>query len=345
MDAIVEQGRDHITSAIDPRPFREKRILVSGGSGFLGSWICDVLSQVGSRITCLDNLSTGALENIQHLRGTRDFEFEEADVCGYSSTKKINMVFHLASRPAPEDYQKHPVQTAQANATGTDNMLDLARRNDARFFYASSSEVYGDPEIFPTVESFEGKVDPLGPRSSYEEGKRFGEALCKAYHDQYGIDVRIGRLFNSYGPRLREDGLYGRVVSRFVKQALLGEDVTVYGDGLQTRSFCYISDTITAVLLLMQIEQLPGYALNLGSTIETSILDLASLIIRLCGSKSRIKFLPFPPGDHRRRMPEISKARSLLSWEPKVTLEHGLSRTIRWIKARSGTLTPTALPY
>ncbi len=204
-DQIIKEDVDQIGRSIDLEAFRGKSVLVSGGSGFLGSWICDVLSEVGSRIICLDNLSTGVFENIGHLKGTKGFEFEKADVCTYSGKPKVDMVFHLASRPAPEDYQKHPVETALANATGTDKMLDLARKNDARVFYASSSEVYGDPEVFPTPESYEGKVDPLGPRSCYEEGKRFGEALCKAYHDQYDLDVRIGRLFNSYGPRLRAE--------------------------------------------------------------------------------------------------------------------------------------------
>src|SRR3989454_1764071 len=227
-DAIIKEDIEQIKKSIDAEAFQGKRVLVSGGSGFLGSWICDVLSEVGSKVICLDNLSTGVFENVEHLKGTKGFEFEKADVCTYSRNPKVDMVFDLASRPAPEDYQKHPVETALANATGTDKMLDLARKNDERVFYSSSSEVYGDPEVFPTPESYEGKVDPLGPRSCYEEGKRFGEALCKAYHDQYGLDARIGRLFNSYGPRLREDGFYGRVVSRFIMQAQRGDEITVY---------------------------------------------------------------------------------------------------------------------
>src|SRR5712691_10972456 len=262
MDAIIREDIEQIKKSIDTEAFREKSVLVSGGSGFLGSWICDVLSEVGSKVICLDNLSTGVFENVQHLKGTKGFEFEKADVCTYSRNPKVDMIFHLASRPAPEDNQKHPVETALANDTGTDKMLDLARKNDARVFYSSSNEVYGDPEVFPTPESYEGKVDPLGPRSCYEEGKRFGEALCKAYHDQYGLDVRIARLFNSYGPRLRAEGLYGRVISRFILQALGGDDITVFGDGSQTRSFSYVTDTVSASLLFMGLDRSSEKVLN-----------------------------------------------------------------------------------
>src|SRR5213594_2098114 len=236
MDLIIKEDLDTIRRSIEPGAFQGKSVLVSGGSGFLGSWVCDILVGLGSRVICVDNLSTGVFENIEHLKLVKSFEFEKADVCTYSKNRKVDMVFHLASRPAPEDYQKHPVETALANATGTDRMLDLARKNDARVFYASSSEAYGDPEVFPTPESYEGKVDPIGPRSSYEEGKRFGEALCQAYRDQHGLDVRIGRLFNCYGPRLRAEGSYGRAVSRFFLQALGGDDITVFGDGAQSRS-------------------------------------------------------------------------------------------------------------
>jgi UDP-glucuronate decarboxylase len=240
------------------------------------------------------------------------------------------MVFHMASRPAPEDYQKHPVETALANSEGTKRMLGLARRNDSRVFYASSSEVYGDPEVFPTPESYEGRVDPLGPRSCYEEGKRFGEALCKAYQDQYGMDVRIARIFNSYGPRLRAEGFYGRVVSRFILQSLKGEDLTVFGDGSQTRSFCYMAGTVTGLLLMMAREGLDGDVFNLGSCEETRIVDLANKIIELPRSKSKISFLPFPAGDHKRRLPDPGKAKKVLGWGPSVDWTRGLERTYQW---------------
>ena len=334
MDQIIREDLDAIRGSIDPRAFQGKSVLVSGGSGFLGSWICDILIGLDSRIICVDNLSTGVFENIDHLKGVKGFEFEKADVCTYSRSPKVDMVFHLASRPAPEDYQKHPVETALANATGTDRMLDLARKNDARVFYSSSSEAYGDPEVFPTPESYEGKVDPLGPRSCYEEGKRFGESLCKAYHDQYGLDVRIARLFNSYGPRLRAEGFYGRVVSRFIIQALEGDDITVFGDGSQTRSFCYVTDTLAGLLLFMGSERSSDMVLNIGVMEEIKILDLAEKIRKLAVSSSSVKFLPLPAGDHIRRLPDTNRTEKLLGWSPSIRLDLGLERTLRWFHRR-----------
>ncbi len=335
MDPIIREDIDRVKKSVDLEPFRGKNVLISGGSGFLGSWICDALNQIASRIICVDNLSTGVFENIEHLKGVKGFKFERADVCTYSRNPKVDMIFHLASRPAPEDYQKHPVETALANATGTDKMLDLARRSDARVFYASSSEVYGDAEMFPTPESYEGRVNPLGPRSCYEEGKRFGEALCKAYHDQYGLDVRIGRLFNSYGPRLRPDGLYGRVVSRFLLQAFRGDNVTVFGDGSQTRSFCYVADTIIGLLRLVVKEGVSGEAVNIGNTVETNIIDLANKIIHISASKSQVEFRPFPTGDHHRRLPDGKKAKMILDWGPNIGLDEGLGRTVGWLQVQS----------
>ena len=334
MDPIIEEDLGAIKRSIDPRAFQGKSVLVSGGSGFLGSWICDTLLRSDSRVICVDNLSTGVFENIDHLKDLKNFKFEKADVCTYSWKPKVDMVFHLASRPAPEDYQKHPVETALANATGTDRMLELARKSDARLFYASSSEAYGDPEVFPTPESYEGKVDPLGPRSCYEEGKRFGEALCKAYHDQYGLDVRIARLFNSYGPRLRAEGFYGRVVSRFILQAVRGDEITVFGDGSQTRSFCYVTDTVSGSLLFMGLERPPNIVLNIGTKDEKRILDLAGTIRKLTVSSSQIRFLPLPAGDHMRRLPDIERMEKLLGWSPSIRLDTGLERTLKWFNSR-----------
>ena len=338
MDQIIREDLDAIRGSIDPRAFQGKSVLVSGGSGFLGSWICDILIGLDSRIICVDNLSTGVFENIDHLMGVQGFEFERADVCTYSRSPKVEMIFHLASRPAPEDYQKHPVETALANATGTDRMLDLARKNDARFFYSSSSEVYGDPAVFPTPESYEGKVDPLGPRSCYEEGKRFGEALCKAYHDEYGLDVRIARLFNSYGPRLRAESFYGRVVSRFILQALRGEDITVFGDGSQTRSFCYVTDTVSGSLLFMGLDGSSDMVLNIGTKEECKILDLAESIKRLAFSESSIDFLPLPAGDHMRRLPYTGRTEKVPRWSPSTRLDVGLERTLKWFSSKKTSL-------
>jgi UDP-glucuronate decarboxylase len=334
MDALIREDLDTIKKTIRPDAFNGKNVLVTGGSGFLGSWICDVLTMSGSRIVCLDNLSTGVFDNVEHLKGTKTFEFEKVDTCEYTGRKKFDLIFHMASRPAPEDYQKHPVETAQANSLGTQQVLEMARKSDARVFYASSSEVYGDPEVFPTPESYVGRVDPLGPRSCYEEGKRFGETYCKAYSDEYGVEVRIGRIFNSYGPRLRAEGFYGRVVSRFLLQALRGDGVTVFGDGSQTRSFCYVTDTVTGLLRLVAKDGLSGEAVNIGSMVETNIIDLAHKIIQISTSKSRVEFRPFPPGDHRRRLPDGTKANMILDWGPSVGLEEGLDRTIRWLKVQ-----------
>jgi UDP-glucuronate decarboxylase len=334
IDYIIREDLDTVKKSIDPNNFDGKNVLVTGGAGFLGSWICDVMTISGARVLCLDNLSTGVFDNVEHLKGTKSFEFERVDTCEYTGRKKFDLIFHMASRPAPEDYQKHPVETALANSMGTQQALEQARKSDARMFYASSSEVYGDPEVFPTPESYVGRVDPLGPRSCYEEGKRFGESFCKAYSDEYGVDVRIGRIFNSYGPRLRAEGFYGRVVSRFLMQSLKGDDVTVFGDGSQTRSFCYVADTIIGLLRLVAKAGASGEAVNIGSAEEINIIDLAKKIIRISNSKSQVEFRPFPPGDHHRRLPDGRKAKRILDWGPNVGLEEGLNRTVRWLRGK-----------
>jgi UDP-glucuronate decarboxylase len=334
MDEIIREDLRTIKKSIRPESFDGKNALVTGGAGFLGSWICDVLTMSGSRVVCLDNLSTGVFDNVDHLKGTKNFQFEKVDTCEYTGHKKFDIIFHMASRPAPEDYQKHPVETALVNSVGTQQALEQARKSDAKMFYASSSEVYGDPEVFPTPESYVGRVDPLGPRSCYEEGKRFGESYCKAYADEYGVDVRIGRIFNSYGPRLRAEGFYGRVVSRFLLQAFKGDDVTVFGDGSQTRSFCYVTDTINGLLRLVAKDGVSGEAINIGSTEETNIIDLANKIIQISDSKSQVEFRPFPPGDHRRRLPDGRKAKMILDWGPTIGLDEGLDRTHRWLQVQ-----------
>jgi UDP-glucuronate decarboxylase len=334
MDELIREDLNTIKKSIHSDDFGGKNVLVTGGAGFLGSWICDIFTMSGSRVVCLDNLSTGVFDNVEHLKRTKSFEFEKVDTCEYTGRKKFDLIFHMASRPAPEDYQKHPVETAQANSVGTQQVLEMARKSDARVFYASSSEVYGDPEVFPTPESYVGRVDPLGPRSCYEEGKRFGESYCKAYADEYGVEVRIGRIFNSYGPRLRAEGFYGRVVSRFLLQALKGDGVTVFGDGSQTRSFCYVTDTITGLLRLVAKDGVSGEAINIGSMEETNIIDLARKIIQISDSKSHVEFRPFPPGDHHRRLPDGTKAKMILDWGPNVGLDEGLDRMVRWLRVQ-----------
>lgn len=305
--------------------------MITGGAGFIGSWICDLLISHGARVTCLDDMSTGHSRNIAHLKRNVRFKFLRTNVAKSQPTNvKCDLVLHLASHPSPEEYQKHPVETVLTNSEGTRNMLDMARKNDAPFLLASSSEVYGDAQVVPTPEAYWGNVNPIGPRSCYDEGKRFAEALCVVYHRAYGMDIRITRIFNSYGPRLRADGLYARALSRFIQQALSGSNLTVYGKGDQTRSFCYITDTVLALVLAATRREMKGQVVNVGNPVEISILSLAERIIRILGSKSTVTFHERPEDDPQRRCPDISRSKMLLSWTPRVGLEEGLRRTIQW---------------
>ena len=334
IDEIIRGDLKEILSNMRKDSFESKKILVTGGAGFLGSWMCDVLYGIGAEVVCLDNLSTGRLENVEHLIGKEGFKFLEQDVVEFKTDERFDCILHLASRASPEEYQQHPTDTLLANSVGSLNVLELARRSDARVLYTSSSEVYGDAKVVPTPEDYWGNVNPIGARSCYDEGKRFGEALFMAYHREYGLDVRIARIFNTYGPRLREDGAYARALSRFIVQALGNRDITVYGDGSQTRSFCYVSDTITALLLLLTSERAKGEVLNVGNPDEITILELAEEIKGLTKSESRITFQPLPPDDPKRRCPSIDKAKRILGWEPKVTLKDGLIKTVKWFKKR-----------
>jgi len=314
--------------------FCSGKVLVTGGAGFIGSWLCDAFICANSTVHCIDNLSTGMIDNIEHLLDVKSFTLKKIDVTRIDLDGKYNHVLHFASRASPEEYQHHPIQTLLANSVGTWNMLELARKNDAMLLYASSSEVYGDARVVPTPESCWGMVNPIGVRSCYDEGKRFGEALCMAYKRTYGLDVRIARIFNTFGPRIREDGAYGRVVSRFIMQALKGHEITVYGDGGQTRSFCYISDTLSGILKMITSEEAKGEVFNIGNPREISILNLGRKIKDLTGSHSNITYTPLPQDDPVRRCPDISKARQLLNWEPKIDLEEALKTTVEWFKLK-----------
>jgi UDP-glucuronate decarboxylase len=241
----------------------------------------------------------------------------------------------MAGHASPDEYQVHPIETLQTSAFGSANMAELARKNDATLLFASTSEVYGDAEVVPTPESYWGKVNPIGPRSCYDEGKRFAEALLVAYHKQYGLDVKIPRIFNSYGPRLREDGLYGRAMSRFIMQALANDPITVYGDGKQTRSFCYVTDTITGLMLLTANEKAKGEAVNVGNAQEVTILELAKRIKEITRCKSPVTFHPLPKDDPKRRCPDTSKLQALVGWKPQVRFEDGLRRTITWFSSKT----------
>lgn len=331
IDGIIREDLARIESNVKRDTFEGKKVLVTGGAGFIGSWLCDVVVDFGAEVIAVDDLSTGRLRNLDHLAINPKFKFVQGDACAFKSEDKIDFIFHLAGHASPEEYQMHPIETLQASSFGSANMAELARKNDATVLFASTSEVYGDAEIVPTPESYWGKVNPIGPRSCYDEGKRFAEALFMAYYKQYGLDVRIPRIFNSYGPRLREDGLYGRAMSRFIMQALTDKPITVYGDGKQTRSFCYVTDTVTGLLLLTISDNAKGDVVNVGKPQEISILELAEKIKELTRCKSHLTFHPLPKDDPKRRCPDTTKIEKLLKWKPEINFEKGVQRTIRWI--------------
>jgi len=307
------------------------RVLVTGGAGFVGSHLCERLLSEGHTVICLDNLYTGSTENIKHLQTNPNFTFLEHDVTVPMSTTSsttsttADQIYHLACPASPIQYQRHPVDTIRTAIVGTELMLALAKHTGARILIASTSEVYGDPLVHPQAETYWGNVNPVGPRACYDEGKRAAEALTVAYTAQYGIEARIARIFNTYGPRLASGD--GRVVSNFIDQARKGEPITIYGDGTQTRSFCYVSDLIDGLIKLMALPSDPG-PVNLGNPKEHTIKELASAIIKLTGSTSALTFKALPTDDPQQRQPDISKARQLLNWEPRVALEEGLQKTI-----------------
>lgn len=330
IDDIILEDIEKIKSNVKGDFFAEKKVLVTGGAGFIGSWLCDVLMGFGAEVTVVDDLSTGRTKNIDHLVDNPKFKLIKSDVCMFQNKEKIDVILHMAGHASPDEYMVHPIETLQTSAMGSTNMAEVARKNDAILLFASTSEVYGDAEVVPTPESYWGKVNPIGPRSCYDEGKRFAEALLVAYHKQYGLDVKIPRIFNSYGPRLREDGLYGRAVSRFIKQALANDAITVYGDGKQTRSFCYVTDTVTGLLLLTANDKAKGEVVNVGNAQEVTIIELAKKIKKVTKCTSAIEFHPLPRDDPKRRCPDTSKLEKLSRWKPNVSFEEGLKRTITW---------------
>jgi len=310
----------------------DKRVLVTGGAGFLGSWVCEVLVRLGAKVICLDNLASGLESNVSPLFGFENFKFVKHDITKpIFFDERIDVVMHLASRASPLEFEKFPVQILKANTLGTWVALGIAKRHSARLLFASSSEVYGVAAEVPTSEEYRGNVSPIGPRSCYDEGKRAGEALCMAYMRQHGLDVRIARIFNTYGPRMRADGVYGRVIPRFIRQAMRNEPITIFGDGTQTRSFCYVTDQVEGLLRLAFVGR-KGAVVNIGNDEEVRIIELAVMIKRLTNSDSEMEFRPLPEDDPPRRRPDISKAKRLLGWEPKVGLEEGLRRMIRWFE-------------
>ena len=333
IDKIVSEDIKRIVTEMNDVFSEGKDILVTGGAGFIGSYLCDVLVELGVNVTCLDDFSTGLTANIDHLLGERKFHLIKEDVSNFDGAKKYDYVLHFASRASPEEYQLNPIKTLLANSLGSHRMLELARKCDSKILFASSSEVYGDSAVVPTPETYWGNVNPVGVRSCYDEGKRFSEAFFMAYHREYGLATTILRIHNTYGPRIRADGDYGRALSRFVAQALRNDDLTVYGDGSQTRSFCYITDMISGVLLALVRKDSVGEVVNLGNPAEILIIDLAKKITEVTGSKSKIVFCPLPEDDPKRRCPRIDKAQRILGWRPKVTLDEGLKRTVNWFRA------------
>jgi len=314
--------------------FEDKVVLITGGAGFLGSWICDVLVEQGAKVICVDNLSSGLENNVSHLLNDENFKFVKHDISEplKLDVEKVDLIMHLASRASPLEFDKYPIEIIRANTLGTMNMLELARKHNARFLFTSTSEVYGDAKVIPTPETYNGNVNPIGVRGCYDESKRCGEALCMAYLRQYDLDVRVARIFNTYGPRMRADGVYGRVIPRFIKQALTNEPITIFGDGKQTRSFCYVTDQIEGLLRLAWFDECKGEVVNIGNPNEITILELAEIVRKITNSNSEIEFCPPMPDDPRRRCPDITKAKNLLNWMPKVELEDGLKRTVEWFK-------------
>ena len=307
------------------------RVLVTGGAGFLGSHLCDYLLERDHEVVCMDNLITGNIENISHLSGHERFRFIKHDVTEYIFLPgKLDAVLHFASPASPVDYLEFPIQTLKVGSLGTHKALGLAKEKGARLLLASTSEVYGDPEIHPQTEDYWGNVNPIGPRGVYDEAKRFAEAMTMAYHRYHGVETRIVRIFNTYGPRMRLND--GRVVPNFIAQALSGKPITVYGDGSQTRSFCFCSDLVDGLYRLLTSSV--DTPVNIGNPTEFSIMEFARKVIEITGSASRIIYKDLPEDDPKVRRPDIGKARELLGWEPKVDLDEGLKQTLEYFRSR-----------
>lgn len=309
-----------------------KRILVTGGAGFLGSHLCDRLIADGSDVICVDNLFTGSKDNIRHLLSNPHFEFIRHDIT-QPLYVEADQIYNLACPASPPHYQYNPIKTAKTSVLGAMNMLGLAKRLNARILQASTSEVYGDPEVHPQPETYRGCVNPIGIRSCYDEGKRMAETMFFDYHRCNHVDIRVVRIFNTYGPRMNPQD--GRVVSNFIVQALKGEDITVYGDGTQTRSFCFVDDLVDGIYRMMNVEDFTG-PVNLGNPGEFTMLELAEMVIRLTGTASKIVYCPLPSDDPTQRRPVISLAKEKLGWVPEVELEEGLRRTIAYFRSVIG---------
>ncbi|MDQ3639965.1 MAG: SDR family oxidoreductase [Actinomycetota bacterium] len=305
----------------------DQRVVVTGGAGFLGSHLCRRLLARGDSVVAVDNLVTGSLDNLTGISGHRDFTFVHSDVSNFLHVPgPVDAILHFASPASPVDFDRIPIQILKVGSLGTHNTLGLAREKGARYFLASTSEVYGDPLVHPQPETYWGNVNPLGPRGVYDEAKRFAEAITMAYHRHHGLDVRIVRIFNTYGPYMRPDD--GRVVSNFIVQALAGKPITIHGDGKQTRSFSYVDDEVRGLLALLDSDYVGP--VNIGNPTEFTVLELAEKVLALTGSSSELRFEPRPVDDPTQRRPDLTLARSVLGWEPEIALDEGLARTARW---------------
>jgi nucleoside-diphosphate-sugar epimerase len=309
-----------------------KKVLITGAAGFIGSHLSDRFIKEGWYVIGVDNFLTGNPENLEHLSSNQNFEFIDKDIItGLNYAGHLDLILHFACPASPVDYLNFPIETLMVDSVGTSHVLNLAKEKKSRYIFASTSEVYGDPQIHPQPESYRGNVNPVGPRSVYDEAKRFSEALSMAYYREYGLDVRIVRIFNTYGPRMKlEDG---RVVPNFIFQALKGMDLTVYGDGSQTRSFCYVDDLVEGIVLVAEQEEIDYRVLNLGNPDEYKIIDFAQIIIEKTGSNSKIIFKPLPRDDPKMRKPDITKAVECLQWKPEISLDEGIRRTIEFFQS------------
>lgn len=326
----VEEIKDDLKDA----SFQDQTVLVTGGAGFLGSWICDLLLLQGASVLCLDNLSSGLRSNISSHLDDDNFSFIEQDICRpLSLNRRVDLVIHMASRASPFEFERYPIEILKANTLGLMASLNIAKEHGSKLLYTSTSEIYGNPHVVPTPESYYGNVNPIGPRGCYDESKRCGEAFVVAYRKQFGLDARIARIFNTYGPRIRFDGIYARALPRFINQAMNAQPITIFGDGMQTRSFTYVTDQIAGLIRLAALDEARDAVVNLGSDIETTIKEMAHLVLKATGSQSEVTYHPLPDDDPLRRKPDITKARELLSWRPKIGLAEGLDRTLAWYRS------------
>ncbi len=346
---IIKEDIDEINKRLQNRniSFNDKIVLVTGGSGFLGSWVCDVLISQGAKVICVDNFSSGKLVNTEHLYNHPNFRFISHDISApiyfgkihpdafsVPDITRIDIVMHMASRASPFEFEKYPISILKSNTFGTFNALGIANLNNADFFYTSTSEVYGNPpdDAIPTSEDYFGNVNPIGPRSCYDESKRAGEAFVMAYMLEHNIHAWVVRIFNTYGPRIRWGKTFGRAVPNFVYQALLDKDITIFGDGNQTRSYTYIVDEIEGILTDIATPEARGKVINVGNNVETTVLELVQMIIDLTESNSKIVHQPLPIDDPSRRQPLLKRANEILKWKPTIQLKKGLKRTIEWFK-------------